>query len=147
MLFKIHYAKERIRKAPQDEAKERMAKRKQHLQNLQKIAQYYVNKVTLYDDEDVKMDLVIKVKVGDNQLQLLRALVDLGAEVNTIPMEVYKQISQEPLESAQATISGIIGNPVVAVAGKTILQIQINGSSYPHKFFVLLERCSKRDIF
>ena len=100
--------------------------------------------MTIYDDEDVKMDPVIHVQVGDNQLHL-RALVDSGAEVNTIPMEVYKQISQEPLESVQATISGITGNPV-SVAGTTILQIQINGSSYPHKFFVLPERCSKQDI-
>ena len=123
---------------------ERMAKRKQHLQNLQKIAQYYVNKVTVYDDEDVKMDPVIQVKVGDNQLEL-RALVDLGDEVNTIPMEIYKQISKEPFESTQATISRIIGIPV-AVAGQTILQIQINGSSFPHKFFVLPEMCSLKGV-
>ena len=100
---------------------------------------YFVDTVNISDvsrpSKTVTRDPMVKIVVNGKQVKMK---ADTGAEVNVLPLDVYKRVSSEPLKKVKTKLCGWLG-PEVRPLGKARLQTEYKGKKIALEYVVVDE--------
>ncbi|MCO5609014.1 hypothetical protein L7F22_063234 [Adiantum nelumboides] len=147
MLAKIHSAKERknklkeIKAEAQEEARIRILKRKQKLQQQKQPLNEESTPVPFAaiqscDHWQIGIDVRINVRLQNGQYQ--RALVDTGARINVVNYSTYKKMTDQPLMQCDRNIAAA-NKEIMPTMGFINLNVNIDGNLCPHQFLVVAD--------
>ncbi|MCO5552795.1 hypothetical protein L7F22_006312 [Adiantum nelumboides] len=147
MLAKIHSAKERknklndIKAEAQEEAKIRILKRKQKLQQqrqplIEESTPFPLAAIQCCDHWQIGIDVRINVRLPNGQYQ--RALVDTGARVNVVNHSTYKKLTDQPLMQCSRNIAAA-NKEIIPTMGFINLNVNIDGNLCPQQFLVVTD--------
>lgn len=146
ILERIHAAKTRKQQRENkrafaiQEAKERAAKiRKQRafgkMDTLDNPKKLRINTMLDKDGEIGNLRPFVLIHVGSNKIQRY-ALVDSGADINSISYEVWEKLQKPVLTPSKTTVATFIGNQA-GVEGYLELALFLNETNVQGKFFVM----------
>ena len=94
-----------------------------------------INTITLTNFEEDRVDPIIQVKMGNNQVPA-NALADSGAQGKIISLSLYNKLAHMELQQTNQEIKSYTGYKT-QTQGFAIIPVQIGSQSYPHKFYVV----------